>query len=133
MTYPRARIIGITLLIFSSLLGVIPALASVTQLNSKNATLPSQNSSLTEDFLYYTISNTSLISAPTNGFQCFLDMDSKYSLFGSLVMPFKLFYDCIFVASVIIITILYILIYKEIYTRRKLKETDVGNLCIIVL
>lgn len=47
---------------------------------------------------------------------------SASGIFGSLVMPFKFFYDFIFIACVITITILYILIYSEIYTRRKAKR-----------
>ena len=49
-------------------------------------------------------------------------MYAEHTPFGSLIIPFKLFYDLIYAGSVLSITLLYILIYKEIYLRRKIKQ-----------
>lgn len=70
----------------------------------------------------YTLTNNSPHSYSSNGLnsQCSI---SLRGFIGSLVMPFKMyFYDLIFCVSVIIISILYVIIYKEIYTRRKVKR-----------
>lgn len=53
---------------------------------------------------------------------CTVDTESKYTSFGFLIMPFKLFYDLIFLSCVIIITFLYFLIYRKIYVSRKIKR-----------
>ncbi|CAF0956091.1 unnamed protein product [Brachionus calyciflorus] len=103
MTYKKAKIISLSLLSFSICLGVIPSLASVITVNNRNVTLGEDNISTSYDL-------------------CVVDMDAKYTKFGVLIMPFKFFYDCLFVICVVIITYLYIRIYKEIYYRRKLKS-----------
>jgi hypothetical protein len=132
LTLRKARFIGVILIFFSGCLGVIPALASVIQIpiqtrqdvsnsNEENSTLSSASltseSSSSEELSSsnYTYSNqTSML--------CFIDSESVYSVFGHLIQSFKIFYDLIFVCSAITITILYILIYKEIFTRRKIKR-----------
>jgi len=53
---------------------------------------------------------------------CTVDTESKYTTFGFLIMPFKLFYDLVFLSCVIVITILYFLIYRKIYLSRKIKR-----------
>lgn len=97
MTLNRAKLLVTLLLLLSLLLGIIPAMSSVILINS-NATLNQ--------------------TIPV----CIIDPDSKYTQLGFLIWPFKFFYDLIYAGSVIIITVLYILIYKEIYVRRRIKR-----------
>lgn len=106
MTLIRARIAVIILLFLSALLGVIPFLGSVVVQIDDYTNAQTLNSSKLPDHHYF----------------CFIDTESKHTFFGFLIMPFKIFYDLIYAASVIVITILYILIYKEIHVRRKLKR-----------
>ena len=53
---------------------------------------------------------------------CTIDIESKHTTLGFLIMPFKLFYDFVFLACVLVITLLYLLIYKKIYISRKFKR-----------
>jgi cholecystokinin A receptor len=137
LTLQKTKVIGVILLFISGLLGVIPALASIVQPNSGGSTNSTQNgnqTSSTEDYdtssisneleNRYDISSSSLSSNLTSNltsYQCTVNHDST-SQFAFLIMPFKFVYDFVFVASVITITSLYVLIYKEIYTRRKAKR-----------
>lgn len=113
VTLPRARIIGAILLTISVCLGIIPALASTIITNKINNEF-SPNSSFT-----YDVMNMTQTSSP----QCIMDIEYKIlGLDFFILKPFKYFYDFTFLGSVITITILYVLIYKEIYTRRKAKR-----------
>ena len=102
MNLKRAKRIVLCLLVISGALGIIPALASVISIspeaNSTNSTLD------------------------TNVYVCIIDVDSKYTIFGFLVMPFKQFYDLIYMASAVVIILLYLIIYKEIRQRKILKN-----------
>lgn len=53
---------------------------------------------------------------------CTVDTESKHTTFGFLLMPFKKFYDFIFLSCALIITFLYLLIYQKIYVSRKIKR-----------
>jgi cholecystokinin A receptor len=137
LTLQKTKVIGVILLVISGLLGVIPALGSIVQPNNGggNSTLTSNQTSSTEDYDTSSISNelenkydispsSYYSSNQTNNstsYQCTVNHDST-SQFAFLIMPFKFVYDFVFVASVITITSLYVLIYKEIYTRRKAKR-----------
>jgi len=135
LTLRKARFIGIILIVFSGCLGVIPALASVIQTptqsrhdlsshqeddssSSSSASLTSVSLSSSSEVFS---SDNSSNSNQTN-LLCFIDSESVHTIFGHLIQPFKIFYDLIFVCSAITITVLYILIYKEIFTRRKIKR-----------
>jgi hypothetical protein len=100
MTLSRAKLLVLILLIISGLLGVIPALGTV--ITEQHQSYASVNAS---DLIY----------------SCMVDT-SQNNTFGFLIMPFKRFYDLIYAGSVLTITVLYIFIYKEIYTRRKTKR-----------
>lgn len=120
ITYPRAKVISTVLLMISASLGVIPSVIAHIKIAYKN-----DNSNLhpTDDlnktYMYYDTNST--LTNLTESKQCTTDMEYKF--FGVRVLkPFKYSYDFIFLAAVIIITTLYILIYKEIYTRRKSKR-----------
>nr|QVK45738.1 G protein-coupled receptor [Proales similis] len=54
--------------------------------------------------------------------QCTVDIDAEHTMFGKLIGPFKIVYDMLYASSVLIITILYALIYKELYKRRRAKR-----------
>lgn len=104
MTLLRARISVILILTLSILLGIIPFLSSVViQIEDTVELNDSYTSNYSHDL-------------------CFIDTESKYTKFGFLIMPFKYFYDLIYAFSVIVITSLYVLIYKEIYVRGKMKR-----------
>jgi hypothetical protein len=134
LTLRKARFIGIILIVFSGCLGVIPALASVIQIPTQSKqdlsnhpeedpsspSASSQSVSLSSSSEVFS-SDNSTFSNQTN-LLCFIDSESVYTVFGHLIQPFKIFYDLIFVCSVITITILYVFIYKEIFTRRKVKR-----------
>ncbi|CAF1026732.1 unnamed protein product, partial [Brachionus calyciflorus] len=96
MNLNKARVVVSLILIISFLTGVIPLLSSVVI--KTNSNLSNEN------------------------YLCIVDQDSTYTTFGFLITPFKFFYDFIYAASVITITVLYILIYKEIYSRSKIKR-----------
>lgn len=104
MTVCRARVITSVLLALSGLLGVIPALAAVTRTS-----------------LDYGLNSTN-INMNNSNHVCRVDLEAQHSSFGVLLRPFKFCYDFVFIACVVIITVLYIFIYKEIYTRRKAKR-----------
>lgn len=53
---------------------------------------------------------------------CTVDAKSEHTAVGFLIMPFKHFYDFIFLTCVVIITLLYLLIYRKIYVSRKVKR-----------
>jgi hypothetical protein len=105
ITQYRAKIIIVVLIIVSGLLGIIPSINAVLK--------PYDNSNSTK-FNSTGIKLLDLNSSPIKF--CYIDADHVY------VMPFKYFYDFIFISSVFIISILYIFIYKEIHTRRRLKN-----------
>ncbi len=124
MTLSKARVIAVILLIVSALLGVIPALAAVTTpQNNNNDTSNSLSLSMNNNEAFGSSNATYLdIYINVTNFLCCMDLDSQVSSFGMFIRPFKLFYDAIFISSVITITVLYVLIYKEIYTRRKVRR-----------
>lgn len=142
MTQTKAKVTVAVLLSLCGLLSVIPTLKATITVHSDRAnitapnmseyalTTPSQNKNtaafestiiIDETQNTYTLTNHSphsLSNGPNS--QCSISLDG---FIGSLVMPFKMyFYDLIFCVSVIIISILYVIIYKEIYTRRKVKR-----------
>jgi hypothetical protein len=107
LTLKRAKYLVTTLVCISGLLGVIPALSSVIRPQPwyvENAT--------NHDFYFENETENSLV--------CTIDLNAELD---NLVWRFKLFYDLIYACSVITITILYALIYKEIYVRRRMKRT----------
>ncbi len=121
ITYRRAKIISLVLLMVSASLGVIPAVIAQTKIISKTE---NSHSVSTDDsnktYIYYDSANATYFNQ-TETTQCYVNMEYKF--FGVPVLkPFKYSYDFIFLAAVVIITSLYILIYKEIYTRRKTKR-----------
>jgi hypothetical protein len=128
MSLQRARVIAIILLMISALLGVIPALAAVTspQYHSNDSYVGSNSSSVL--FFSSTSSSQEVVSIFNStvllpsSYLCGMDLEAKETPFGVLIRPFKFGYDFVFIASVITITVLYILIYKEIYTRRKVRR-----------
>ena len=63
----------------------------------------------------------------SENYQCLID--DKFNI----VHYFKNFYDLIYFLSVISITILYALIYKEIYMRRKLKNSRKRELLLKIV
>ena len=101
-TYQRAKYVAFSLLTFSLSLGIIPLMASVITINSRNINLGNLTLNISYD-------------------QCIVDMEGKQTMFGKIIIPFKFFYDALYVICVIIITILYIQIYKEIHKRRKIR------------
>lgn len=105
LTYKRAKSIAFSLLAFSVCLGIIPSLASIISLNWRIIKL--ENITLNISYL-----------------QCSVDMEGKETIIGKLIIPFKFFYDGLYLICVLLITFLYILIYKEIYTRRKLRNNQ---------
>jgi cholecystokinin A receptor len=112
MNLSKAKTIVICLIVISCLLGVIPSLAAI--INLENPSMDNNNNN--QKNLTNFSSTCTLI-----------DSNSNSTLFyfinlASLIHPFKYCYDLIFVVTVLIITVLYILIYSEIYTRRKLKR-----------
>jgi hypothetical protein len=118
MTLSRAKILVFILIVISALLGIIPALSSVVILNYHHNGLQNRTHSNPEN-----LSNSLSIDLEsfTNSF-CTIDSNAEHTKFGNLVWPFKFFYDLIYAMSVLIITLLYILIYKEIYIRRRIKR-----------
>ena len=92
----------------SASFGVLPALIANIRKNENF----SSDDDFNKTYAYYDANFTN----HTESKQCWIDPDSR------MIKPFKYSYDFIYLASVIIITSLYILIYKEIYTRRKTKR-----------
>lgn len=116
ITYPRAKLITLILLTISASLGVLPALIAQIKTIYKNDTI-SDVEDLNKSNSYYDTNSTNHTEAK----QCYVNVE--YKLLGVRVLkPFKYSYDFIYLASVVIITTLYILIYTEIYTRRKTKR-----------
>jgi cholecystokinin A receptor len=118
----KTKVIGIVLLVISASLGVIPALASFTISSGASTSSNTSSSQLSNQTSSSTVHETpaTVTSSNATSSQCVLSHDPTFqSKFGFLVMPFKFFYDFIFLVCVITITFLYVLIYKEIYTRRK--------------
>jgi hypothetical protein len=137
MTLQRAKIVGPILLLISGSLGVIPAISTVIKPadssspssssgssvsgSSSSSSLPI-NMSSTEYVAYdVMVGNTTIsggVGLPTGGsqLQCQIEPNTL------LVLAFKICYDLVFVSCVVTITVLYVLIYKEIYTRRKAKR-----------
>jgi hypothetical protein len=125
MTLSKARVIAVILLIVSALLGVIPALAAVTKIHNNNETTSlviSTSTSSSEELAYSNGSYLSSVPVNSADYLCGMDLESEVSPFGVFIRPFKYGYDFVFIASVITITVLYVLIYKEIYTRRKVRR-----------
>lgn len=136
MTLHRAKILGVTLLVISGCLGVIPAMyaeVSDTDARSSNGTSEMnghdyitvpvvQNSTtfpmMTLSSAHFSIASASSSLAPQSSpYQCRIQQEGSL-----LLLPFKMCYDLMFVVCVVTITVLYILIYGEIYTRRKAKR-----------
>lgn len=129
MNLNRAKLIVICLIVISCLLGVIPSLAAITAADmSSNLDLNQSSNS--------TANSSVLISPVTPSYTCTLISDASsgnstyYYIVASLLHPFKYCYDLIFYSTVIIITTLYIQIYREIYTRRKEKRKRKRQLLI---
>jgi hypothetical protein len=124
MTLPKAKLLVLIVVAISGLLGVIPVLGAVILNNVPNGnhTIGNRtieaytNANFNESYFN---NNTILNGSSSNGA---LICANDSGPFGFLIMPFKKFYDLIFFASAITISILYVLIYKEIYTRRKIKR-----------
>jgi len=114
MNLHRAKIVALMLLIVGFLCGIIPGW---------NA-----------DCIYinydYFLENST--SGNTNfssfGFICMISIEKN-----SIVTYFKNFYDMIYFISVILITFLYGLIFREIYIRRKLKNKRDGDLMLQIV
>ena len=104
MTVKKAKIIIVCLLVTSCFLGIIPSINSVIK------TEKAQSNENDTDHEYWI---------------CIVDTESSY---GYFVMPFKNFYDFIYLMSVIIVTFLYIAIYKEIRIRNKIKAERIKKL-----
>ena len=139
MTLVKARFLAIILFIVSALCGVIPALAAVTIIDSRTSTHENASNSITTEAdhteSYYSttsvltswlaMNQSSADSSPiiaSTEYLCIVDFTASHTPFGVLIRPFKLCYDFIFIASVITITVLYVLIYKDVYTRRKIQR-----------
>jgi hypothetical protein len=108
MNLRRARSCVISVALVSALLGIIPLLGSTVVTHA--------------DFLK-AHSNDSDFVHSSNSHYCMVDSEYKFTTFGFLIMPFKWFYDFLFLACVIVITILYLLIYNKIYVSRKIKRS----------
>lgn len=115
LTVGKAKIIIIFLLATSCLLGIIPALNSVIQKDNFNK---AQNDNQTTNI---TIINWT--------YTCLVDLSTE-SQFGYLVLPFKNFYDLIYLISVIMVTCLYIAVYKEIRIKNRIKAERIKKLKI---
>ena len=98
MNLSKAKILVATLVSVSGLLGVIPATGATIDPHIDKH------------------SNNSVIDNQTN---CYIDIEKSI---GSMIKISKYCLDLIYVISIVVITVLYILIYKEIYTRRKKKR-----------
>ena len=131
MTLPRAKNLVLILFITSGLLGVIPALSSVVKIDYQQEQESYQSAPRINNNLSTATSPSSLDQLISSNFTqipphlthvCTIDTNAEYTRFGALIWPFKLFYDLMYACSVLIITILYILIYKEIYIRRRIKR-----------
>jgi cholecystokinin A receptor/hypocretin (orexin) receptor 2 len=134
LTLPRARWLVLTLVVISGLLGVIPSLSSTVVPIYPHGENNSSGYFYEGDVAAAANSsnNESSLSAHT---VCTIDVDTETWL-GQLVWQFKLFYDMVYAGSVIVITLLYILIYKAIYVRRRIKRNRklelLRNGCVVL-
>lgn len=109
ITVNKAKVITVLLFVTSCLLGIIPALNSVIKINH----LETNSSNASIEF-----------------FLCYVDTETKSDYFDNLVLPFKNFYDLIYLVSVILVTGLYIAIYKEIRVKNRIKAERIRKFTI---
>ena len=131
MTPFRAKIIVGILLMLAGFLSVIPTLNAIINerhddehghsSNTTTVVYPEVTSVNMDHFTHgFELNTTTVYMDPASAYSvCEIDLNGAL---GSWVMPFKRFYDLIYFCSVMVISILYILIYKKIYTRRKAKR-----------
>jgi hypothetical protein len=110
LTPTRAKYLVFTLLCISGLLGIIPSMNSVIMIVHDNFTRP-----------YEQAAGAFFFNENESSIACMVDHNPE--LGPNLVWNFKFFYDLIYVCSVLAITILYALIYKAIYVRKRMKRT----------
>lgn len=104
-TVNKAKIVSLILMLTSSLLGVIPAFHAYVEINA------AQN-----------------FTNSTYSYTCTLDTRTELDYIGNLVLTFKNFYDLIYVVSVVMVTFLYIAIYKEIRVKNRIKAERIRKL-----
>ena len=112
MNLHRAKIIAIVLLVVGLFCGIIPGWnADCIYINYE-----------------YFIENSTTGNFSSFGFICMISVEKN-----SIVRYFKNFYDTIYFISVILITLLYGLIFREIYIRQKLKNKRDGHLMLQIV
>jgi len=113
----------------SILLGIIPSLSAVVEVTSddnrfngvNNDTSISKSSldspHLSVDYTLINLTDTRYSNYTYSS--CYVDLESNLGLFTRVL---KSVLDVIYTVAIIVITVLYVLIYNEIYTRRKKRE-----------
>lgn len=112
ITLQRAKLLVGLIIFISILLGIIPSLSAIVETSSADDHFNKAN---------LTVLNTSNNSNNTiETFSlCYIDFNSQL---GYYTLVLKAVMDGIYVIDIVVITILYVMIYEEIYTRRKKKE-----------
>jgi Kef-type K+ transport system membrane component KefB len=108
LTLARAKLLVAIIILTSILLGIIPALSAKVE-------------SIPEDVQAYMSnqSNSTAAPLPEHYSICYIELQSNI---GYLSRITKSFLDVIYAIAIVVITILYALIYKGVYTRRKKKR-----------
>jgi hypothetical protein len=117
LNLPRARVLVLVLVFISTLLGVIPSLSSAAVEFPEFYNQSANSTELLAGDVALMMNETFSSHAV-----CAVDVDMETPV-GQLVWQFKFFYDLVYACSVLVITLLYGLIYKEIYVRRRMKRT----------